>query len=248
VQCYNVFLQPRLHITVSNIVEIELFFRSRIRNLNSNYIRQTYVSRRDGYLALQTHHWITMYVTNLMCISRPFVTFDRIGRTHSDNILIFIHQWMVERMFCCWVVNKEWVILIKINRIVIKIYCIKQLNYNTNVYMKAGTFIYIYLTVSIARMLAARCKRWDLTVDVDSLSLLTKCRRVPLVLELPLWLTVGWSWLVNRAVRPERSLRLLSNVYFCRVVDNKNGWTSQTAEFVDERFTPRYNRFIYFLL
>jgi len=27
-------------------------------------------------------------------------------------------------------------------------------------------------------------KRWDLTVDVDSLSLLTRCRRVPLVLEL----------------------------------------------------------------
>ena len=40
--------------------------------------------------------------------------------------------------------------------------------------------------------------------------------------------------------RPERSLRLLSNVHFCGVVDNKNGWTAQTAEFVDNRFTPRY--------
>ena len=55
-------------------------------------------------------------------------------------------------------------------------------------------------------------------------------------------------WLVNRAVRPERSLHLLSNVHFCGVVDNKNGWTSQTAEFVDNRFTPWYNRFICFLL
>ena len=68
------------------------------------------------------------------------------------------------------------------------------------------------------------------------MSLLTRCRRSPLVLELPLWLTVGWSWLVNRAVRPERSSRLLSNVH----VDNKNSWTAQTAEFVDNRFTPRY--------
>jgi len=61
-------------------------------------------------------------------------------------------------------------------------------------------------------------------------------------------LTVSWSWLVNCAVRPERSLRLLSNVHFCGVVDNKNGWTSQTAELVDNRFTPRHNRFICFLL
>jgi len=44
------------------------------------------------------------------------------------------------------------------------------------------------------------------------------------------------------------TLRLLSKVYFCGVVDNKNGWTYQTAEFIDNRFTPRYNRFICFLL
>jgi len=43
----------------------------------------------------------------------------------------------------------------------------------------------------------------DITVDVDSLSLPTRCRRTPLILELPLWLTVGWSWLVNHAVWPE---------------------------------------------
>ena len=47
-------------------------------------------------------------------------------------------------------------------------------------------------------------KRWDLTTDEDSLSLLTRCRRVPLVHEL-LWLTVGWSRLANRAVRLEKS-------------------------------------------
>ena len=32
-------------------------------------------------------------------------------------------------------------------------------------------------------------KRWDLTADVDSLSLLMRCRRVPLVYELLLLLT-----------------------------------------------------------
>jgi len=31
-----------------------------------------------------------------------------------------------------------------INRIVIKIYEIKQLNYNTDIHIKVGTFIYIY--------------------------------------------------------------------------------------------------------
>jgi len=47
-----------------------------------------------------------------------------------------------------------------INRIVIKIYEIKQLNYNTDIPIKAGTFIYIYLTVSTARMLAASMQCW----------------------------------------------------------------------------------------
>jgi len=50
-------------------------------------------------------------------------------------------------------------------------------------------------------------KGWHLpiyTVDDDSLSLLTRCRRVALVHEL-LWLTVGWSKLANRAIRLDRS-------------------------------------------
>jgi len=55
---------------------------------------------------------------------------------------------------------------------------------------------------------------------LNSLSLLTRRRRTPLVLELPLWLTVDWYWLVNRAVRPERSSRLLSNVHLRGVVGN----------------------------
>jgi len=37
---------------------------------------------------LQTHRWIAMYPTNLMCMSRPFATFDRIRRTSSDNVLL----------------------------------------------------------------------------------------------------------------------------------------------------------------
>jgi len=116
--------------------------------------------------------------------------------------------------------------------IVIKIYYIKQLNYNTDIIHKGWDlylFIYIQQSVHVGMLAASLArnadewrKRWDLTVDVDSLSLPTRCCRVPLVLELPLWLTVGWSWLVNYAVRPERSLHLLSNVYFCGVVDSDN--------------------------
>jgi len=48
-------------------------------------------------------------------------------------------------------------------------------------------------------------KRWDLTADVDSLTLLTRCRRASLVHELLQGLTVGWSWVSNRTVWPERS-------------------------------------------
>jgi len=56
---------------------------------------------------------------------------------------------------------------------------------------------YTSTAYAIARMHARNaeewCERWDLTVDVDSLSLLMRCRRTPLVLELPLWLPIGWS-------------------------------------------------------
>ena len=85
---------------------------------------------------------------------------------------------------------------------------------------------------------------------VDYSDEMSPCR-ASLVHELLQWLTVGWSRVANRAVRPERSLRLLSVVrigYFCRVVDNKNGWTYQKAKFVDKHFSPRYNRFSCFLL
>ena len=45
-----------------------------------------------------------------------------------------------------------------INHIVIKIYYLKQLNYNTDIHIKAGTFIYIYLTVSGVRNENASCE------------------------------------------------------------------------------------------
>ena len=70
-------------------------------------------------------------------------------------------------------------------------------------YIKAGTFIYIYLIVSTARMLAASMQCWSM---VRALRSHRRCWLVvssdrdeispygtPLVLELPLWLTVGWS-------------------------------------------------------
>ena len=91
-------------------------------------------------------------------------------------------------------------------------------------------------------------KRWDLTADDDS-SLLTRCRRVPLVHEL-LLLTISWSRLANRVVRLERTLRRLSNVNFCGVVDNKNTAgpikrpSSSTITFLHNT----YNRFRCFLL
>jgi len=46
---------------------------------------------------------------------------------------------------------------------------------------------------------------------------------------------------------PPPYLTLLATGLLRGVVGNKNGWTSQTAEFVDNRFTPRYNRFFCFL-
>jgi len=39
-----------------------------------------------------------MYLTNLMCMSRPFVTFDWIGRTSSDYVQLLICQLRVSRM------------------------------------------------------------------------------------------------------------------------------------------------------
>jgi len=99
-----------------------------------------------------------------------------------------------------------------------------------------------------ARYADELCKRWDLTADVDSLTLVTRCRRVSLVHELLQWLTVGGSWVANRAVRPERSWRLLSYVDFSGDVDNKNGWTYQKAKFIDKQFSSQYNRFSCFLL
>ena len=68
-------------------------------------------------------------------------------------------------------------------------------------------------------------KCWDLTVDDDSLSLLTRCRRVPLVHEL-LWLTVGWSKLANRAIRLDRSSSSIERTSV-ESSTTKHGWTYQ---------------------
>ena len=46
----------------------------------------TLVTGTCEHSKLQTHRWITMHLTNLMCLSRPFVTFDGIRRTNSDNV------------------------------------------------------------------------------------------------------------------------------------------------------------------
>jgi len=51
----------------------------------------------------------------------------------------------------------------------------------------------------------------------------TRCCRVPLILKLLLWLTVGRSWLVNRAVRPERFC------IFCRTYTSVESLTTKTA-------------------
>ena len=70
--------------------------------------------------------------------------------------------------------------------------------------------------------------------------LLTRRRRTPLVVELPLWLTVGWS--PRRTTRKifassvERSLHLRGVVGKWQ----QPVWTSHKAKAVDNRFTPRY--------
>ena len=114
--------------------------------------------------------------------------------------------------------------------------------------------MYIYQFIHVGTQVAStQCWRVAQALrshiaDVDSLTLLTRCLRASLVYELLQWLTVGWSWVTNRAVRPERSWRLLSYVYFCGDVDNKNGRTYQKAKFVDKKLSSQYNRFSCFLL
>jgi len=90
-------------------------------------------------------------------------------------------------------------------------------------------------------------KHWDLATDDDSLSLLTRCRRVPLVHKL-LWLTVGWSSLANRAIQLERS----SSSIECKLLWSR--WQQNTAgpikkaEFVNKHSSQQYKRFSCFLL
>ena len=78
-------------------------------------------------------------------------------------------------------------------------------------------------------------KHWDLATDDDSLSLLTRCRRVPLVHKL-LWLTVGWSSLANRAIQLERSSSSIECKLLCWQ-QNMAGRIKK-AEFVDKHSSP----------
>jgi len=91
-------------------------------------------------------------------------------------------------------------------------------------YIKAGTFIYIYLTVSIARMLSVSMQYWRM---VQALRSHGRC------------LLVVSSDEMSPYTSHSRTVESLAT---------KHGWTSQTAESVDNRFTPQYNRFIYCLL
>ena len=96
-------------------------------------------------------------------------------------------------------------------------------------HIKAGNFIYIYITQFLQRKLQAASKQcwrmvralrshgrcylvvffwWDVAVRHSYSNFLCD------------WPSVD-HWLVNRAVRPERSSRLLSNVHLLGVVGNK---------------------------
>jgi len=137
----------------------------------------------------------------------------------------------------------------------VKIYY-KTVKLYTCIINKGWHLAIIYLTVSICgNAIAASTQCWwmvqasrshsrcRLVVSSDEMS--TCAAGVPLVHKLLLWLTVGWSWLANRAVRSESSSCLLSNV---KSLTTKHGWTYQKAEFVDKHFSPQYNRFSCFLL
>ena len=103
------------------------------------------------------------------------------------------------------------------------------------------------IQTAIARNADEWLKCWDLTAGDDSLSLLTRCRRVPLVHKL-LWLTVGWSSLANRAIQLERS----SSSIECKLLWSR--WQQNTAgpikkaEFVNKHSSQQYKRFSCFLL
>ena len=92
-------------------------------------------------------------------------------------------------------------------------------------------------------------KHWDLATDDDSLSLLTRCRRVPLVHELlRLTVAVGWSKLANRAVRLEKSSSSIERKLLWSRWQQNTAEPIKKAEFVDKHSSPQYNRFSCFSL
>ena len=137
------------------------------------------------------------------------------------------------------------------NFIDVNIYYKKQLNYNTSILTMAGTFLYIYIYIYIykysfyvwgckqqARNADEWRKRWDLTVDDDSLSLLTRCRHVALVHKL-LWLTVGWSKLANCTIRLERSSSSIEHKLLWSRWQQNTAGPIKKAEFVDKHSSPQ---------
>ena len=120
-------------------------------------------------------------------------------------------------------------------------------------YIKAGTFIYIYSTVSIAGILAASMQCWRmvralrshgrcwLVVSSDEMSLYTSRSRTSSVTDRRLITDL------STAPYDQKDLCVFCRTYtllWSRWQQNTAEPASQKAEFVDNRFTPRYNRFI----
>jgi len=120
-------------------------------------------------------------------------------------------------------------------------------------YIKAGTFNYINLTVCMARMrivIKMQCRRmvralrsygrcW--LVSSDEMSPYTSRSRTSSVTDRRLITDL------STAPYDQKDLCVFCPTYTSvESLATKHGWTSQTAESVDNRFSPRYNRFIYF--
>jgi len=93
------------------------------------------------------------------------------------------------------------------------------------------------------------CERWGFTVDVISLS--SSDKTSPYATRSRTSCVTDRRLIIDLSTAPndQKDLRVFCRTYTSvESLATKHGRTSQTAEFVDNRFTPRYNRFIYFLL
>ena len=142
-------------------------------------------------------------------------------------VLAVYHLWKnrTDKFKLCSVVElliKSESLWSRINHIVIKIYYIKQLNYNTDITHK-GWHLYLYIFNTFYtenELLAASMQCWRmvralrshsrccLVVSSDEMSPYTSRSRTSSVTDRR---TSVDHWLVNHAVWPERSLHLLSS-------------------------------------